>query len=600
MIKSIILTMQGLLLTILSSAQYINYSNTDPRLASNGSEIPSRTYADQPYVIVCDDGSWLCAMTTSSGTEGAHMNNIISTKSYDQGKTWTDPVNVEPPGVPQSSWAVPLKVPGGRIYVFYNYNKYHFTGLEGVMSGPFMFKYSDDNGKTWSEKRYEAPIRITKIDRDNYTSGKYQFFWSIDKPVVTENAAYITFSKVLRTSPDQKEFYARSEGFILKSENILRVKDPEKIKWETLPDGETGILNPDFGKVQAEHNMVILNNGNFYVAYRTWDGSPAYAISSDGGKTFSTPKYMRYANGERMGNPRACPKIYKTEDGKYLFWFHNNFRQKTYDGRNPAWLSGGIERNGDIVWSQPEIAIYTTDPAIRGMSYPDYVEQGGRLWIIETQKNEARVHQIDPNLVQGMWDQGKDTIAIRNGLIMDSDARMLEQNQINFPQLPNLIKGGGFSIGLWLTINDVTPGQRIFSTIGAQHKGIEISLADNNAIEIHINDGEVREDDISKNSTFVSDQNSITAGKLHHVVFIIDGAAKIATILVDGVLSDGSVQTRNYGWGRVYPYLSDLNDTDICKFDDGFKGNVHHMRVYDRALRTSEAIANFNAGLKQR
>ncbi|MDA1120781.1 MAG: sialidase family protein [Bacteroidetes bacterium] len=374
--KGIVTSLSIIFCFNLSFAQYIQYKNTDPRLVSNGYEIPSRTYADQPYVIVCDDGSWLCTLTTSSGTEGAYMNNIIATKSYDQGKTWTDPVNVETPGVPQSSWAVPLKVPGGRIYVFYNFNKYGFTRLEGVVSGPFMYRFSDDNGKSWSEKRYEAPIRNTKIERDNYTKGEYQFFWSIDKPVVTDNAAYITFSKVLRTSPDQQEFYERSEGFILKSENILSENDPAKIKWVTLPEGETGIWNPEFGIVQAEHNTIVLNNGDLYVVYRTYDGSPAYAISSNGGESFSKPKYMKYANGERMGNPRACPKIYKTEDGKYLFWFHNNFRQKTYYGRNPAWLSGGIEKEGDIVWSQPEIVLYTTDPAILGMSYPDYFEQG--------------------------------------------------------------------------------------------------------------------------------------------------------------------------------------------------------------------------------
>jgi hypothetical protein len=344
--KKSVVCLAIILFSNVSSAQYIHYLNTDPRLVNNGTEIPSRTYADQPYVIVCDDGSWLCAMTTSSGTEGAYMNNIIATKSYDQGKTWTDPVNIEPPGVPQSSWAVPLRVPGGRIYVFYNFNKHRFTGLEGVMSGPFMFRFSDDHGKTWSEKRYEAPIRKTKIDYENYTKGQHQFFWSIDKPVVTDEGAFIAFSKVLRTAPDQPGFYERSEGFILKSENILRVIDPEDIEWATLPEGETGIWNPEFGKVQAEHNMVVLNNGNLYVVYRTWDGSPAYAISSDGGRTFSKPKYMTYGNGERIGNPRACPKIHKTGEGKYLFWFHNNFRQKTYNGRNPAWLSEALKKMG--------------------------------------------------------------------------------------------------------------------------------------------------------------------------------------------------------------------------------------------------------------
>lgn len=582
----------------MSSAQYIQYTNTDLRLVSNGYEIPSHTYADQPYVIICDDGSWLCVMTTSLGTESAYLDYIISTKSYDHGKTWTIPVNVEAPGVPQSAWAVPLKVPSGRIYVFYNYNKGNFKGVEGVMSGPFMYKYSDDNGNTWSENRYEAPIRRTKIDNENHTKGETCFFWSIDKPVVTDQAAYITFSKIFRETSNQPEFYKSSEGFILKSENILSERNPEKIKWITLPEGESGIRNDEFGKVQAEHNTVILDNGDLYVVYRTIDGSPAYSISSDDGKTFSPPKYMHYANGKRMGNPRACPKIHKTQDGKYLFWFHNNFGQNTYDGRNPVWLTGGIEKDGNILWSQPEIVLYDNDPEVLGMSYPDYIEQDGRLWITETQKNIARVHEINTNLIRGMWNQGKIATVTKNGLIMNSDAEMLKQPHINFPQLPDLITGGGFSIELWVTMNSIKSEQKLLGTIGGKHKGFEIFLTKNKAIGMRISDGEIRENKL-KGQTFVSDDNTITQGKLYHVVFIFDGASKIASIVVDGILSDGSVDTRPYGWGRIYPHTKHMNDTYRCSFNLSFEGKIHHMRVYNRYLCTSEAIANYNAGLNE-
>lgn len=582
-----------------SVAQILRYQNTDPRYIENGFEVPSYTYADQPYIIVCDDGSWLCTMTTSSGVEHAYMNNIIATRSYDNGKTWTDPINLETPGVPQSSWAVPLKVPGGRIYVFYNYNKYGFKGLEGVMSGPFAFKYSDDNGKTWSENRYEVPIRITQIDRENYTKGKNQFFWSIDKPVVTDDAAYIAFTKILRKEPNQPEFFKRSEGFILKSKNILYEKDPAKLNWETLPEGESGIWNPEFGKVQSEHNMVVLENGSLYVVYRTVDGSPVYAISSDGGKNFSTPQYMRYKNGELIGNPRACPKIHKTVDGKYLFWFHNNFRQNTYNGRNPAWLSGGIEISGEIVWSQPEIVLYDNDPTAFGMSYPDYIEKDGRLWIIETQKNTARVHEINRNLIEGMWRQGKDTFLIEDGLIMNSDFENSSPGMINFPQLPSLIEGEGFSIELWLVVNDFIPEQTLLSTIGKKNKGIRISLLENNSIELEMNDGEMKSVDIIEQRSVKSDQNTINEGHIHHVVFTIDGAAQISTVMVDGILSDGSVATREYGWNRLHPYLKGLNDTNICTFNEKFNGAMYSMSVYKRPLTASEAIANFHAGLKK-
>lgn len=596
-LPGILAMMPGLFLGSSSFAQYIHYSNSDPRQITNGVTLPSGTYADQPYVIVCDDGSWLCTITTSSGTEQAYMDNIISTKSYDQGKTWTTPIPVEAPGVPQSSWAVPLKIPGGRIYLFYNYNLSGFTGVEGVMSGPFMYKYSDDHGKTWSADRYEAPVRRTTIDRENYTNGKTCFFWSIDKPVVTDKAVYIAFSKILRESPDQPEFYKRSEGFILSSQNILWEKDPEKIKWLTLPDGESGIWNPQFGKVQAEHNSVILNNGNIYVVYRTIDGSPAYSISTDNGRNFSMPRYMHYASGGRMGNPRACPKIHKTADGRYLFWFHNNFGQNTYDGRNPAWLSGGIEKNGDIRWSQPEIVLYDNDPEVLGMSYPDFIEQDGRLWLTETQKTTARVHGVDPGMIRGMWSQGKVTTPVKEGLIMNSGTGVPGKNQIAFPRLPDLSTGGGFSLELWLTVHNMKPGQQLLTTFGSKHKGIEVFLAGQHAIGIRIADGEVRVKDLRSGQEFLSDANTVMQDKLHHVMFIIDGASKIASVVVDGILSDGSVDTRPCGWGRIHPHMKDMNDTYHCSFNPSFDGEIHHIRVYDRYLRTSEAIANYHAGM---
>lgn len=576
--------------------QFITHTNTDPRLVANGSEIPSRTYADQPYVIVCNDGSWLAVMTTSSGTEYAYMNHIISTKSYDQGKTWSQPVEVEAPAPPQSAWAVPLKVPGGRIYVFYNYNRDRFTGVEGVMSGPFMFKYSDDHGLSWSSERYEAPIRRTRIDKENYTGGSTCFFWSIDKPVVTDEAAYITFSKIFRETAGQPAFYLRSEGFILKSENILKESRPEKIRWTTLPEGETGIVNPKFGHVQAEHNSVVMNNGDLYVVYRTIDGFPVFTTSSDGGKSFSQPAPMTYASGGIMGNPRACPKIHKTLDGKYLFWYHNNFRKNSYNGRNPVWLSGGIEKDGRILWSQPEIILYDEDTQLLGMSYPDFIEQDEQLWLSETQKNKARIHKMDPDLIRGLWNQFTLAEVCRRGLVLESDAKQLITSRISFPTLPSLARGGGFTLELWLEANSLSEGQEILSTMGTSHKGIRVLLSEEKSIGIQIGDGELRENKL-QGQTFNSDAGSIEAGKRHHVVFTVDGAAKVVSVIVDGVLSDGDLESRPYGWGRLYPHLGDLNGSLICDLNSEFEGKVHHIRLYNRYLTSSEAISNYRAGM---
>ena len=37
----------------------------DWRELTQGSVIPSENYTDQPYIVTCDDGSWLCVLTTS-------------------------------------------------------------------------------------------------------------------------------------------------------------------------------------------------------------------------------------------------------------------------------------------------------------------------------------------------------------------------------------------------------------------------------------------------------------------------------------------------------------------------------------------------------
>ncbi len=94
----------------------------DPRHISNGRIIPDESYADQPYIVKTDDGAWLCAMTTGPGKEGAQGQHVISMRSTDQGDTWTDRADVEPAGGPEASYAVLLKIPSGRVFVFYNHN----------------------------------------------------------------------------------------------------------------------------------------------------------------------------------------------------------------------------------------------------------------------------------------------------------------------------------------------------------------------------------------------------------------------------------------------------------------------------------------------
>src|SRR5690606_23789829 len=122
-------------------------------------------YCDQPYIAALDDGAWLCVMTTGRGREGERGQHIISTRSSDHGRTWSEPVDIEPADGPEASWAMPFKTPGGRVYVFYTYNADNLRQVSRVEPagasmgrvdtlGAYALKYTDDGGKTWSKQRW--------------------------------------------------------------------------------------------------------------------------------------------------------------------------------------------------------------------------------------------------------------------------------------------------------------------------------------------------------------------------------------------------------------------------------------------------------------
>ena len=76
---------------------------------------------------------------------------------------------------------------------------------------------------------------------------------------------------------------------------------------------------------------------------------------------------------------------------------------------------------------------------------------------------------------------------------------------------------------------------------------------------------------------------------------IVDGGPKVISFVVDGVLCDGG-ETSIYGWGRFSPELGDVNGSDTLRVAPGLKGRLDRVRVYDRYLRTSEAVGNYHAG----
>jgi hypothetical protein len=466
--------------------------------------------------------------------------------------------------------------------------------------GHFVFKYSDDHGKTWSAQRYEIPQRDFEIDRRNPYGGKIKFFWNVGKAFHHKGAGYVPLHKV---GGFGEGFFTSNEGVLLRSANILTERDPAKLVWETLPEGEIGIRTPPGGgPIAAEHSFSELSDGSLFCVFRTIDGHAAFTHSRNGGRSWEPSQYMRYADGRLMKHPRAANFAWRASNGKFLYWFHNHGgrfirehpRRRTiaYEDRNPVWLVGGVEAdspNGKIIrWSEPEIGLYEDDPMMR-MSYPDFVEEGGKYYLTETEKEIARVHEVDRKLLEGLWNQFENKTVATEGLLLDLPSPGRSAAAPALPALLQRMRGGhgtqdlrtGFSLDLWVELPSLAEGQALLDNRTAEGVGFTLRTAARGAVEITMNDGRTE-------SGWSSDPEAIAAGRRHHVAVIVDGGPKIISFVVDGKLHDGG-DHRQFGWGRYNPNLRSAAGGPTLRIGDGVK----RLRVYGRAIRTSEAVGNW-------
>ncbi len=103
-------------------------------------------------------------------------------------------------------------------------------------------------------------------------------------------------------------------------------------------------------------------------------------------------------------------------------------------------------------------------------------------------------------------------------------------------------------------------------------------------MELTLNDGR-------SESRWASDPGSLAAGKPQHIVVIVDGGPKIISFVTNGQYNDGG-EHRQYGWGRFSPNLKNVMGLgDLTKSPAVLK-----LTVFNRYLRTAEAIASYRAG----
>lgn len=567
---------------------------TDPRNIKNGFVILQNGYCDQPYAAITKDSNWLCVVTTGKGTEGELGQHIVAIISQDKGKTWSSPIDIEPATGPEASWAMPYVTPGGRVYVFYTYNAdnlrhvpYPHCPIDAL--GEYAFKYSDDHGRTWSRERFSIPMRKMRIDLENNFGGKVLFFWGVGKPVSYHHSMIFGFAKVGKDGVSQSVF--------MHSANINIERDPRRLQWELLPDGDEGLRAPK-GPIAEEVNPTTLSDGSLYCTYRTIDGYNCHAYSRDGGYTWTPREYATYSpGGRRIKHPRAANFVRRFSNGKYLLWYHNHGGEailadenwKQFKGRNPGWVAGGIEKEGHIYWSQPEILLYDDDLEA-GISYPDFIEDNGHFYITETQKSIARVHEIDLSLLDGLWNQFANKQVAQDGLILEA-SKVGPASFVDMPQITPLSKGRGVTIDFWVKFRELTSGQILFDTRDG-NKGISLATSERATLRLTLDDGQ---NHFSWESDPGTHSGTLKVGAWQHVAAVVDSGPKIVAFIIDGQFNDGGA-VRDYGWTRYPKDLDDINGASIAKIAPLLYGELRPLRVYSRGLRTSEVVGNYQAG----
>jgi hypothetical protein len=372
------------------------------------------------------------------------------------------------------------------------------------------------------------------------------------------------------------------DGYIVNSPNINTEQDNSKLIWNFYPNAQHGILSPLMGPVQEEHNIVQMSNGKFVCILRTALGYPGICYSSDNCHTWTVPLPITYPDGDTVRNPRACPRIFKCLNGNYILWFHNDSHINGY--RNPVWVIGGVEQNGAIKWSQPEILLYS--PSLANsllISYPDLIEADGQYLITETQKKIARIHKITPDLLNALWSQGTLSNALTGNLAATFN------NQLNTSAVQNVVLNSttawqGVSLEMKLNTALLKPNTTL----------VTISKGSSTLIKLVTRaSGAIGADMYSSTGTVVLsydfDTTFLTKNGKNIVSVMLDNQARVISSMINGKFSNRSNDPFQ-GWSRLPATFAFTTLDGIAVSSNA----ITNARIFNTGLRTSDMLSEYN------
>jgi hypothetical protein len=288
-------------------------------------------------------------------TKIGKVNELLALRSSDQGRTWTPPQPAFQIDYSQHGF-VPL-IPRGskRLYAF---GTQPIPGKWSTEKGlqenaPIGFRWSDDDGRTWSDVKLIEPandpgftgmsvMRMTETGSGAWLIGAHEADWS-KKPLQTRQ-------------------------YLLRSED-------QGQRWTVLPGPRpNGWQVPKFNRMD-EGRPISLGGGQVFFMARTPEGHLWSARSADDGKTWTDPAPTP------LVHPDAPPMLFLLADGQTLVAFHHNrHAQSQYVGltgnmegqkdRSELWVSTSTDQGR--TWSKPRFVLANALAPKRNVAWYDY------------------------------------------------------------------------------------------------------------------------------------------------------------------------------------------------------------------------------------
>ena len=248
-------------------------------------------WTNQHFLVVRSWSGAFLAVWTQATFENNQDQRVVFARSDDGGVTWSEPRVVDGPSGDDgrlASWGFPVLAPElRRVYVFYTKN----IGVVDVRedtTGLLAYKYSDDEGETWSE-RLSLPMERSAISPTDPATPEN---WICYQTPILNPRGEVTagFTRWAGTGYHSEShlFQRHSECWFLRFENILTEADPARLRVSTWPRAPHGIRVPKPGdpahSIAQEPAIQNLPDGRMICLMRTLTGYVWWSVSEDAGE----------------------------------------------------------------------------------------------------------------------------------------------------------------------------------------------------------------------------------------------------------------------------------------------------------------------------